>query len=140
MTTAPVYEPGQMPHRFKVLFMTLVRLIGGCDAAGAMLGISHQRVSQLQSLNHADMPTLMQVHILEMALGQPIVSGALARLAVGRTCGVDLIKEAAEAVAAVSSVLDACVKGATQRDALIAVSRARKELDDVAASLSANAA
>jgi len=140
MTIAPVYEPGQMPHRIKVLFMALVRSIGGCEAAGAMLGITHQQVSQLQSLNFADMPTLLQVHTLEMALGQAVVTGALAKMAVADSAVSDPIKEAAEAVAAVSGVLDACVKGAPQKDALVAVHKARKELDDVAASLSANVA
>lgn len=126
------------PARIKALFFALVKAAGGVEASGAILGISHQRVSQLTSMIHADMPTVMQVITLEAFVGQPIVTGALAKLCGGEGKAADPVKEAAEAVSAVSGVLDACVAGVEPRIALVAVNKARKELDDVAASLTAN--
>ncbi len=126
------------PARIKALFFALVKAAGGVEAAASVLGVSHQRVSQLTSIVHADMPTLMQVLALEGFVGQPIVFGALAKMAGADGKAADPVKEAAEAVAAVSGVLDACVAGASPRIALVAVNKARKELDDVAASLTAN--
>jgi hypothetical protein len=66
----------------KGLFSRLVESYGGQDAAGALLGITQQRISQLCNPACADDPRLVD-HIcpLEQALGQDIVTGALARLA-----------------------------------------------------------
>ena len=127
------------PQQIKALFMALVREAGGVDAAGMVLGISHQRVSQLQLLNNADMPTLMHIVMLEHAVGQAIVTGALAKSvdALARK-HADPVIEAAEAVEAMSGVLTACVAGAEPKATLAAVNRARKELDDVTAAITAN--
>jgi len=128
------------PARVKSLVFQLVKAAGGTEAAGAVLGVSHQRVSQLQSLNHADMPTLMQVIALEMFVGQPIVTGALAKMVSPESAAADPVKEAAELVSATSRVLDACVNGGSQRERLQAVTNARKELDDVAAAIASDCA
>ena len=71
------------PAFVKGLFHQLVKAVGGVEAAGAYLGVSHQRVSQLQTTTCADMPTIMQVIALEAACGNPIVTGALSRRLTG---------------------------------------------------------
>lgn len=67
------------PAFVKGLFFQLVKAAGGVEAAGAFLGVSHQRISQLQTLSCADMPTVMQIVALEQACGLPVVTGALCR-------------------------------------------------------------
>lgn len=121
--------------RVKALVFALVKAAGGGEAAAAVLGVSHQRVSQLTSMVNADMPTLMQVVALEGFVGQPIVTSALSKLCAGASKAADPVKEAAELVGATSRVLDACVEGGDPRKALQAVTAARKELDDVATAL-----
>ena len=126
------------PGRVKTLVFQLVKAAGGTEAAGAVLGVSHQRVTQLQSLNHADMPSLMQVIALEMFVGQPVVTGALAKMVCADSVASDPVKEAAELVSATSRVLDVCVNGGSQRERLQAVTAARRELDDVAAAIASD--
>ncbi len=83
----------------KALFRQLVTAAGGVDASGITLGVSHQRVSTLQNVNHDDMPTFAQIMALEVVAGCPIVTGAAAR-AVGGERPADLADAAVEAVAA----------------------------------------
>lgn len=70
-------------QEIKRLFSDLVIAAGGVESAGARLGISHQRISQLRSVTSQDLPTILQVVTLEVAIGQPIVTKALARAATG---------------------------------------------------------
>ena len=123
------------PQYVKALFLALVKAAGGGEAAGLALGVSHQRISQLTSLNSADMPTLMQVAGLEAFAGQAVVTSALAKLAGSQGKGADPNKEAAEVVSASARLMHLTVNGATQREILAAVAAVRSELDDVPASL-----
>lgn len=43
-----------LPAYVKGLFHQLVKAVGGVEAAGAFLGVSHQRISQLQTTTCAD--------------------------------------------------------------------------------------
>lgn len=72
-----------LPAYVKGLFHQLVKAVGGVEAAGAFLGVSHQRISQLQTTTCADMPTVMQIVALESACGLPVVTGALCRRLTG---------------------------------------------------------
>ena len=125
------------PQYIKALFLSLVKAAGGGEAAGVALDISHQRISQLTSLQSADMPTLMQVVRLEAFAGQPVVTAALAKLATADGKRADPLRETSEVVGAASALLDTVVRGAPQREVLQAVARVRAELDDVPASLAA---
>lgn len=89
----------------KGLFYHLVKAVGGVEAAGAFLKISHQRVSQLQSPNNADMPTVMQIATLEHVVGQGIVTGAMARAAEGGAVNANPEKEIGDVVMASADVL-----------------------------------
>ena len=73
--SARALEPGEI----KALFRQLVKAVGGVQAAGVELGVSHQRVSVLQNPANPDLPTLVQVLALEVVAGRPIVTGAAAR-------------------------------------------------------------
>lgn len=72
------FDAGQL----KALFSQLRRSIGSQEAAATYLGISRQRVAQLESANedHADdVPTWAQVWTLENALGRSVVFAGMAR-------------------------------------------------------------
>jgi hypothetical protein len=90
--------------QIKGLFFHLIKSVGGVEAAGAYLSISHQRVSQLQSINCADMPTLMQIVTLEHAVGVPVVTRALAESVVNSQDANDLLAEACEATEAAAEL------------------------------------
>jgi hypothetical protein len=128
----------QAPY-VKALFLSLVKLAGGVEAAAEALGVSHQRISQLTSLQSADMPTLMQVVALEAFANQPIVTAALAKLVRGEGNGADPAKESAEVVTASARLMELTVNGASRRDILAAVAAVRSELDDVPAALAEDA-
>lgn len=128
----------QAPY-VKALFLSLVKLAGGVDASAVALGVSHQRISQLTSLQSADMPTLMQVVALEAFANQPIVTAALAKLVRGEGNGADPAKESAEVVTASARLMELTVNGASRRDILAAVAAVRSELDDVPAALAEDA-
>jgi hypothetical protein len=66
----------QETQEVKALFKMLVGAVGGVEAAGVHLGVSHQRVSQLYSLNNEDEPAYRQIRVLEVAAGQAVVTGA----------------------------------------------------------------
>lgn len=119
------------PGQVKGLFFHLVREVGGIEAAGAYLGCSHQRVSQLQNTNSTDMPTIMQVCILEKVVGQDIVTGTLSAAATRRTGVRELITECCEATEASVALLNAARTGKDKRVIRAALLTALRELDDV---------
>lgn len=96
------------PAFIKGHFHHLVRAVGGTEAAGVYLGVSHQRVSQLQSVHSADMPTILQVLTLEQAVGRSVVFSALARAVEGaaaediRAAAVDAVTTGAQVLRLVS--------------------------------------
>lgn len=124
----------------KGLFYQLVKAVGGVEAAGAYLGISHQRVSQLQNPTCADMPTIMHVVTLEAAIKQPIVTGALARAAVGDSIHADPDKEIGDVVLAQAEVLSLRRRGAPSREQKAAALRLVKEAEEVVDAIGGDAA
>lgn len=103
------------PAQVKGLFYALVKEVGGVEAAAAFLGISHQRVSQLQSPAHTDLPTIMHVVTLEAVVGQDVVTGVLSRAAGGIGAAKDLRTEVCEAVEASADVLRLVRTGADRK-------------------------
>lgn len=128
------------PSEIKGLFYHLIKSVGGIEAAGAFLGISHQRVSQLQTVSCADMPTLMHVVTLEAVVGQPIVTGALARAAVGGSVTSDPIKEAGDVIIQAPKVFELVRAGADKRQIKAAIIEMRRELDELDDSVGGSAA
>lgn len=121
------------PAEIKGLFYHLVKAVGGVEAAGAFLGISHQRVSQLQTVTCADMPTIMHVATLEAVAHQAIVTGALARAATGGSVTHDPMKEIVDVVLAQAEVLKLERTGAepkTKKDAALRLVREATEVAD----------
>lgn len=121
--------------RVKALFHSLVRLSGGVEASAAVLGVSHQRVSQLQSMNCADLPTLTQVHTLEMFCGQPVVTGALAKTVSEAVVATDPLKEACEVTEQAAELLRMVRTKAPQSEIRAAIQRLHRETDEVTAAL-----
>lgn len=124
----------------KGLFYQLVRAVGGIEAAGAYLGVSHQRVSQLQNPTCADMPTVMHVVTLEAVVGQPIVTSALARAAAGGSIHADPGKEIGDVVLAQAEVLSLHRAGAPAKDQKAAALRLVKEAEEVVDAIGGDAA
>jgi len=88
----------------KALFRMLVKAAGGVEAAGVELGVTHQRISQLQSPSNEEEPTYRQIRSLEVAIGRPIVTGAHVKAVTGDEA--ECITDAAvQAVACVSRAL-----------------------------------
>lgn len=119
------------PHLLKALFGQLVDAAGGVEAAGQVLGVSHQRVSQLQVLGNDQLPSLMHVAKLEAFVRQPVVTGYLARLCEDAGASADPVREAAEVVGAAAEVIDLVTRRASPRDIAKAVNRLKDEADDV---------
>jgi hypothetical protein len=118
--------------QIKGLFYHLVRRVGGVEAAGAFLGVSHQRVSTLQNVNQPDMPTLLQVAILERAIGQSVVFAALARYATGAPDASDCaVTEACEVTEASARLLHLVRTAAPQREIEAAALAVQREAQDV---------
>lgn len=127
------------PAQIKGLFFHLVGKVGGVVPAGAYLGVSHQRVSILQSVNHPDMPSLMQVVTLERVVGQDIVTGALSRAATGKPDTGEVLDEVMDAHAALANLQESIRKGKPHREQRAALIRTEAEVDQVAAALDRNA-
>ena len=125
------------PARVKSLVFQLVKAAGGVEASGAVLGVSHQRVSQLQSLNHADMPTLMQVITLEAFVGHPILTAALAADLTSTHAGKPPLEEACEVIEAAAELLRLVRTGGATREIDAVIWRLRKEIDDLPAAIAA---
>lgn len=121
------------PSYVKGLFHALVKACGGIEAAGTVLGISFQRVSVLQSLNSADMPTLMQIVALEHFAGSPIVTGALAKMVDGPDTKKDLEAEVFDVTQAAVDLHAAVRAGADPKAIEGKVIRLRREAEDVTA-------
>ena len=124
----------------KGLFYHLVKAVGGVEAAGAYLGISHQRVSQLQTPTNADNPTIQQVLVLEDVVGQSIVFAALARAASGGSLTADSMKEIGDVVIAQAEVLHLERTGADPKMKKQAALRLVREATEVADSYCADGA
>lgn len=71
------------PGELKALVRVLVKAVGGQEAAGVTLGVSHQRIGQLMDVNLPDQMGLLQISQLEQIVGRAIVTGAAARAADG---------------------------------------------------------
>ena len=131
----------------KALFRQLVKAGGGVEACGVELGISHQRVSLLQSPTAPDMPTFRQILTLEAVVGRAIVTGAAARAIEGgvdeviSAAVVQAVSAAAEAIAAVHAMEADGKRTAGEVRAVQALTqvllREAQEAADVAARLSA---
>ncbi|MBX9707903.1 MAG: hypothetical protein K2X61_08235 [Caulobacteraceae bacterium] len=94
----------------KALFRQLVKACGGVEACGVELGVSHQRISLLQSPNAPDMPTFRQIMTLQAVCGRAIVTGAATRACEGEadealaTAMVESVQASAEALGAVHAM------------------------------------
>lgn len=119
------------PAYIKGLFLQLVKVVGGVHAAGAYLGISDERVSQLQRMTCADLPTFMHVATLEQACGQSIVFASLAKLAQGPAGDANLLKESCELSEASLDLQRAIRTGASEREIQALVSRVMREAADL---------
>lgn len=101
-----VLETGEL----KALVRQLVKAVGGCDAAGIELAITHQRVSNYQSPNHPDMMPLVYIMQLEAVIGQAIVTGAVSRAVEGaetdciHTAAVEAVAAAAQAIGVIHAM------------------------------------
>lgn len=94
----------QETQEVKALFKMLVTAVGGVEAAGVHLGVSHQRVSQLYSLSNDDEPGYRQIRLLEVVAGRTIVTGAHVKAVRGEEA--DSISAAVvESVSATSTAL-----------------------------------
>lgn len=94
----------QETQEVKALFKMLVTAVGGVEAAGVHLGVSHQRVSQLYSLSNEDEPGYRQIRLLEVVAGRTIVTGAHVKAVRGEEA--DSISAAVvESVSATSTAL-----------------------------------
>lgn len=118
----------------KALFSQLVDVCGGVEACGALLGVSHQRVSQLRTLGNTEEPHIRK-HIapLEAFCRQPIVTGAFARMAAGQSPSADPMKEIGDVVLAQAEVLHLERSGAdlrTRRRASLRLVREAQEVVD----------
>lgn len=126
------------PAFVKGLFAQLVKVVGGVDPAAAYLGVSAERISQLQRLTCADLPTFLQVAALEQAAGRSIVFGGLAQIAEPSRASSDLAQEAAEVVEAAVELHKVARKGGSQRDLLAAAAHLQQEVADLPPLLAAN--
>ena len=99
---ARAIEEGEL----KALVRQLVKAAGGVEACGVLLGVSHQRVSQLQSPNNPDQMSFLQIAKLECVAERAIVSGAQVRAVEGDGCG-PLHHAVVEAVTKSASALEA---------------------------------
>lgn len=101
-----ILEPGEV----KALFRQLVKASGGVDAAGVELGVTHQRVSQLQNVNCPDEPTFRQIMALEAVCGRLIVTEAHALAVKGQEAdslgraAVESVGDVAEALSAIHTM------------------------------------
>lgn len=96
----------------KALFRQLVKAAGGVEASAIELGCTHQRISNLQSVDKADVPSFRQIMALEAVVGRAIITGAAMRAIQGeiddclKEAMVDTVRASAEALSAVH-VMDA---------------------------------
>lgn len=122
--------------QLKALFSRLVTVCGGVEVCATVLGISHQRVSQLQVLGNAEAPNLLN-HIipLEHFCGQAVVTGALAKLVEPAPAKRDPMTEAVEVVGHTAKVISLVSSGGSRREITAAVDKLKDEADDIVAAL-----
>ena len=127
------------PGEVKALWRQLVKAAGGVEAAAIELGVKHQRVSLLQSPTAPDMPTFLQIMVLEAVVGRPIVTGAAARAIEGddsealAAAAVEAVQAAACALGAVHAMeADGFRSEAEVRDVQAATQRALAETQQMA--------
>jgi len=119
------------PQLLKALFAQLVDAAGGVEASGHVLGVSHQRVSQLQVLGNDQLPSVLHIARLEAFVRQPVITGYLARLCQADGETADPVKEAVEVVGAAAEVIELVSRKAPAREIAAAVVRLKDEADDV---------
>lgn len=120
----------------KGLFYHLVKAVGGSEAAAAYLGVSQQRISQLQNVRYPDMPTVMHIVTLEHVVGQDLVTGFLSRAAAGESTPGDVMTEACEATEAAVNVQKLARTGAPRRELREAATELHREAADLIDTLS----
>jgi hypothetical protein len=115
----------------KALFHQLVGRCGGVEACAAVLGVTSQRVSQLQSMNCGDLPSLSLIVKLERFVGEAIVTGGLANAVRRDAQPGDLGRETRQATYAAVALQQGVDEGLS-RDELRARAQAlHRELEDV---------
>lgn len=132
----------------KGLFSRLVRAVGGVDAAGAYLGITHQRVSQITKTHthfegdapvadkqQRDMPTWGQVTALEAVCGIAVVTGELARAAKGEAICADPVKEAGDVIINATALFDMVREKADPKAIQAAIVEHEREVNELKDSL-----
>jgi DNA-binding transcriptional regulator YdaS (Cro superfamily) len=122
------------PAQIKGLFHHLVKCVGGIEPSATFLGVSPQRVSQLQLTTHDSMPTVMQIFTLERACGQSVVFATLAKLIAPNSIS-EPMKEAGDLMVAGAAAFDAVRSGADTRTRRQAAMKARAECDELIASI-----
>lgn len=122
----------------KALVRELVQECGGVEAVSVVLGVSHQRVSLLQSPNHPDLPTLMHVEILEDWIGKSVLTGRMAARTAAEARQGDLARESREATYAAVDLQRAVDDGRADPCELKArAAKLQAELNDINAVLDA---
>lgn len=133
----------QETQEVKALFKMLVTAVGGVEAAGVHLGVSHQRVSQIYSLSNDDEPGYRQIRLLEVVAGRTIVTGAHVKAVRGEEA--DSISAAVvESVSATSTALrlvhDMDADGQRDQSEILAVRQATTIAREAVTRLEAKAA
>jgi hypothetical protein len=89
----------------KGLFRQLVQRVGGIEVAASDLGLSHQRISQLQNPDYDAAPSVVQIAHLENVLGEPVVTATIAQLAQRGHAGPRPLRDIALMIAELNGVL-----------------------------------
>lgn len=98
---ARALEPGEL----KALVRQLVRAFGGVEAAGVELGVSGERVSQWQRIDHPDQMSMLNISRLEALVGRPIVTAVAARAAEGTAADEAMMTSTIEAVSSAAALV-----------------------------------
>lgn len=89
----------------KALVRQLVKAVGGVEACAVELGVTPQRISQLQLAGHPDQMSFLAISRLEAVCGQPVVTGAAARAAGGDSVDQAVGAAAVDAVGRAASLI-----------------------------------
>lgn len=99
------------PGELKALVRQLVKAVGGVEACAVELGVTPQRISQLQKADHPDQMSFLAICRLEAACGQAVVTGAAAKASAGQSAdqgmgdaAVDTVGHAAGLIGAVHAM------------------------------------
>lgn len=133
----------QETQEVKALFKMLVTAVGGVEAAGVHLGVSHQRVSQLYSLSNEDEPGYRQIRLLEVVACRAIVTGAHVKAVRGEEA-YSISAAVVESVSATSTALrlvhDMDADGHRDQGEILAVRQATTIAREAVSRLEAKAA